>query len=136
MTNLAKLALAVALTVGICSGGAMAQSTPSSDPCATRRAWVVAADTASSGPAAAAVERVRSPRAATRSRRIRAVHTNRTSHHPRAGSAFTAARPSATRNLGLATVAFGPCFIFWSLIAPFAKSFKKELALLHTAALF
>lgn len=32
MTNLAKLALAVALTVGICSGGAMAQSTPSSDP--------------------------------------------------------------------------------------------------------
>jgi hypothetical protein len=32
MINLAKLALAVALTIGICSSGAMAQSTPSSDP--------------------------------------------------------------------------------------------------------
>jgi hypothetical protein len=32
MTNLAKLALAVALTVGICSGGAMAQSVGITDP--------------------------------------------------------------------------------------------------------
>lgn len=32
MTNLAKLALAAALTVGICSGGAMAQSTGNTDP--------------------------------------------------------------------------------------------------------
>jgi hypothetical protein len=32
MTNLAKLALAAALTVGICSGGAMAQSVGTTDP--------------------------------------------------------------------------------------------------------
>jgi hypothetical protein len=32
MTNLAKLALAAALAVGICSGGAMAQSTGNTDP--------------------------------------------------------------------------------------------------------
>lgn len=32
MTNLAKLALAAALTLGICSGGAMAQSVGNSDP--------------------------------------------------------------------------------------------------------
>ena len=32
MTKLAKLALAVALTVGICSGGAMAQSVGNTDP--------------------------------------------------------------------------------------------------------
>ena len=32
MTNLAKLALAVALTVGICSGGAIAQSVGTTDP--------------------------------------------------------------------------------------------------------
>jgi hypothetical protein len=32
MTNLAKLALAAAITVGICSGGAMAQSVGTTDP--------------------------------------------------------------------------------------------------------
>ena len=32
MTNLAKLALAAALTVGVCSGGAMAQSVGPADP--------------------------------------------------------------------------------------------------------
>ena len=32
MTNFAKLALAAALTVGICSGGAMAQSVGNTDP--------------------------------------------------------------------------------------------------------
>jgi ABC-type glycerol-3-phosphate transport system substrate-binding protein len=32
MTKLAKLALAAALTVGICSGGAMAQSVGPTDP--------------------------------------------------------------------------------------------------------
>ena len=32
MTNLAKLALAAAITVGVCSGGAMAQSVGNSDP--------------------------------------------------------------------------------------------------------
>jgi hypothetical protein len=32
MTNFAKLALAAALTVGICSGGAMAQSNSTTDP--------------------------------------------------------------------------------------------------------
>jgi hypothetical protein len=32
MTNLAKLALAAALTLGICSGSAMAQSVGNSDP--------------------------------------------------------------------------------------------------------
>jgi hypothetical protein len=32
MTNLAKLALAAALTVGVCSGGAMAQSVGPTDP--------------------------------------------------------------------------------------------------------
>jgi hypothetical protein len=34
MTNLAKLALAAALTVGICSGSAMAQSSGTTDPAA------------------------------------------------------------------------------------------------------
>lgn len=32
MTNLAKLALAAAITIGICSGGAMAQSVGNTDP--------------------------------------------------------------------------------------------------------
>ena len=46
------------------------------------------------------------------------------------------ARPSATRNLILATVAFALCFTAWSLIAPFAKTFKKDLGLSYTEALF
>jgi NNP family nitrate/nitrite transporter-like MFS transporter len=45
-------------------------------------------------------------------------------------------RPSATRNLVLATAAFALCFTAWSLIAPFAKSFKKDLDLSYTGALF
>jgi NNP family nitrate/nitrite transporter-like MFS transporter len=45
------------------------------------------------------------------------------------------ARSSATRNLVLATIAFALCFTAWSLIAPFAKSFKKELGLSYTEAL-
>jgi len=38
-------------------------------------------------------------------------------------------RPSATLNLVLATVAFALCLTAWSLVAPFAKSFKKDLDL-------
>jgi len=45
-------------------------------------------------------------------------------------------RPSATRNVVLATVAFALCFTAWSLIAPFAKTFKKDLGLSYTEALF
>jgi NNP family nitrate/nitrite transporter-like MFS transporter len=45
-------------------------------------------------------------------------------------------KPSATRNLILATVAFALCFTAWSLIAPFAKTFKKDLGLSYTEALF
>ncbi|HWJ30812.1 MAG TPA: MFS transporter [Gaiellaceae bacterium] len=41
----------------------------------------------------------------------------------------------ATRNLLLATVAFALCFTAWSLIAPFAKTFKKDLGLSYTEAL-
>ena len=41
-----------------------------------------------------------------------------------------------SRNLALATVAFALCFTAWSLIAPFAKTFKKELDLSYTGALF
>jgi respiratory nitrate reductase gamma subunit len=43
---------------------------------------------------------------------------------------------AATRNLLLATVAFALCFTAWSLIAPFAKTFKQDLGLSYTAALF
>ena len=39
-------------------------------------------------------------------------------------------------NLGLATMAFTLCFAAWSLISPFAKSFKHELGLSYTEALF
>jgi MFS transporter, NNP family, nitrate/nitrite transporter len=45
-------------------------------------------------------------------------------------------RGLATRNLLLATVAFALCFTAWSLIAPFAKSFKHDLGLDYTEALF
>jgi NNP family nitrate/nitrite transporter-like MFS transporter len=45
-------------------------------------------------------------------------------------------RRSATRNLILATAAFALCFTAWSLIAPFAKTFKKDLGLSYTEALF
>jgi NNP family nitrate/nitrite transporter-like MFS transporter len=41
----------------------------------------------------------------------------------------------ATRNLVLATVAFALCFTSWSLIAPFAKTFKSDLDLSYTEAL-
>jgi NNP family nitrate/nitrite transporter-like MFS transporter len=41
----------------------------------------------------------------------------------------------AKRNLGLATLAFTLCFAAWSLISPFAKSFKHELGLSYTEAL-
>jgi NNP family nitrate/nitrite transporter-like MFS transporter len=41
----------------------------------------------------------------------------------------------ARRNLGLATLAFTLCFAAWSLISPFAKSFKHELGLSYTEAL-
>ena len=41
----------------------------------------------------------------------------------------------AHRNLGLATLAFTLCFAAWSLISPFAKSFKHELGLSYTEAL-
>ena len=39
-------------------------------------------------------------------------------------------------NLGLATLAFTACFAAWSLISPFAKSFKHEFGLDYTEALF
>jgi MFS transporter, NNP family, nitrate/nitrite transporter len=38
-------------------------------------------------------------------------------------------------NLTLATVAFALCFTSWSLIAPFAKTFKHDLGLSYTEAL-
>jgi NNP family nitrate/nitrite transporter-like MFS transporter len=41
----------------------------------------------------------------------------------------------ATPNLILATVAFAICFTAWSLIAPFAKTFKADLGLSYTEAL-
>ena len=41
----------------------------------------------------------------------------------------------ATANLALATVAFALCFTAWSLIAPFAKTFKHDLGLNYTEAL-
>jgi NNP family nitrate/nitrite transporter-like MFS transporter len=39
-------------------------------------------------------------------------------------------------NLALGTLAFALCFSAWSLIAPFAKTFKAELGLNYTEALF
>lgn len=42
---------------------------------------------------------------------------------------------SALRNLVLATLAFALCFTAWSLIAPFAKTFKHDLGLNYTEAL-
>jgi MFS transporter, NNP family, nitrate/nitrite transporter len=47
-------------------------------------------------------------------------------------------RPTAspTWNLVLATLAFALCFTAWSLIAPFAKTFKHDLGLNYTEALF
>ena len=41
----------------------------------------------------------------------------------------------ATANLALATLAFALCFTAWSLIAPFAKTFKHDLGLDYTEAL-
>jgi NNP family nitrate/nitrite transporter-like MFS transporter len=41
----------------------------------------------------------------------------------------------AHRNLGLATLAFTLCFAAWSLISPFAKTFKHDLGLSYTEAL-
>jgi NNP family nitrate/nitrite transporter-like MFS transporter len=42
---------------------------------------------------------------------------------------------AAIANLVLATIAFALCFTAWSLIAPFAKSFKHDLGLDYTEAL-
>jgi NNP family nitrate/nitrite transporter-like MFS transporter len=42
---------------------------------------------------------------------------------------------AAARNLALATVAFTLCFAAWSLISPFAKTFKADLGLSYTEAL-
>jgi MFS transporter, NNP family, nitrate/nitrite transporter len=42
---------------------------------------------------------------------------------------------AAPANLALATVAFALCFTAWSLIAPFAKTFKTDLGLSYTEAL-
>jgi NNP family nitrate/nitrite transporter-like MFS transporter len=42
---------------------------------------------------------------------------------------------AATANLVLATLAFALCFTAWSLIAPFAKTFKANLGLNYTEAL-
>src|SRR6516165_1400477 len=42
----------------------------------------------------------------------------------------------AIANLVLATAAFALCFTAWSLIAPFAKTFKHDLGLDYTEALF
>jgi NNP family nitrate/nitrite transporter-like MFS transporter len=48
-----------------------------------------------------------------------------------------AGRPrGAIANLILATAAFALCFTAWSLIAPFAKTFKHNLGLDYTEALF
>ena len=44
-------------------------------------------------------------------------------------------RRSAAWNLGLATLAFTLCFAAWSLITPFAKTFKSDLGLSYTEAL-
>ena len=39
-------------------------------------------------------------------------------------------------NLALSTLAFTICFAAWSLITPFAKTFKADLHLSYTEALF
>jgi NNP family nitrate/nitrite transporter-like MFS transporter len=44
-------------------------------------------------------------------------------------------RHGAVANLVLATIAFALCFTAWSLIAPFAKTFKHDLGLDYTEAL-
>src|SRR5438132_56577 len=49
--------------------------------------------------------------------------------------ATSAGSRAAARNLVLATVAFALCFTAWSLIAPFAKTFKHDLHLDYTEAL-
>ena len=49
------------------------------------------------------------------------------------GSRHLLATPSW--NLGLAAIAFMLCFAAWSLIAPFAKTFKHDLGLNYTQAL-
>ena len=41
----------------------------------------------------------------------------------------------SSRQLALATLAFTACFAAWSLISPFAKSFKADLDLSYTQAL-
>lgn len=46
------------------------------------------------------------------------------------------ATASPVWNLALATLAFALCFTAWSLIAPFAKTFKADLGLSYTEALF
>jgi MFS transporter, NNP family, nitrate/nitrite transporter len=48
---------------------------------------------------------------------------------------LVAASRRATANLALATLAFALCFTAWSLIAPFAKTFKHDLGLDYTEAL-
>ena len=40
-----------------------------------------------------------------------------------------------TWNLAVATIAFAVCFASWSLISPFAKTFKADLGLSYTSAL-
>src|SRR5215471_3218236 len=49
--------------------------------------------------------------------------------------ASTGRSGGAIANLVLATVAFALCFTAWSLIAPFAKTFKHNLGLNYTQAL-
>jgi NNP family nitrate/nitrite transporter-like MFS transporter len=49
--------------------------------------------------------------------------------------ASTSRSGAATANLVLATVAFALCFTAWSLVAPFAKTFKHDLGLNYTEAL-
>lgn len=44
-------------------------------------------------------------------------------------------RSPSGRQLGLATLAFTVCFAAWSLISPFAKTFKADLHLSYTEAL-
>ena len=52
---------------------------------------------------------------------------------PHAGAERALASPGW--NLGLATMAFAMCFASWSLIAPFAKTFKSDFDLSYTQAL-
>ncbi|MCZ7588479.1 MAG: MFS transporter [Gaiella sp.] len=57
----------------------------------------------------------------------------RASTRPEGGTRFPAL---PGWNLALATAAFALCFASWSLIAPFAKTFKNDLDLSYTEALF